>query len=206
MSNDGTLYVIAAPSGCGKTSLVHALVKNEDNIEISISHTTRAPRPGEQDGVDYHFVDENTFKKMIDNNEFLEYAEVFGHHYGTSKAWIADTLKKGIDVILEIDWQGARQIGRLFHHVKSIFVLPPSRQALRQRLELRQQDSEDVINNRMQQAISEMSHYNEFGYLVVNDDFDRALDDLRSILHSERLKRRYQSIKLDELLQHLLAD
>jgi guanylate kinase len=205
LSNEGTLYVIAAPSGCGKTSLVHALVKSEEGIEISVSHTTRPPRPGEQDGVDYNFVDEAAFKKMIDDKDFLEYAEVFGHHYGTSREWIAETLEKGIDVILEIDWQGARQIGQLFHHVKPIFIIPPSREALQKRLELRKQDSEEVIQGRMQQAISEMTHYNEFRYLIVNDDFDRALDDLRCILHAERLKRRHQAPKLKELLQHLLS-
>lgn len=204
MSKYGTLYVIAAPSGCGKTSLVHALVKGEDNIEISISHTTRAPRPGEQDGVDYYFIDESTFEKMVEAKDFLEYATVFGHSYGTSRQWIAATLDRGTDVILEIDWQGARQVGRLFHHVKSIFILPPSREALRQRLEARKQDSADIIEERMRQAIAEMSHYNEFTYLVVNDDFDRALNDLRSILHSERLKRNYQQPKLAKLLEHLL--
>ena len=204
MSKYGTLYVIAAPSGCGKTSLVHALVKGEDNIEISVSHTTRVPRPGEEDGADYHFIDEATFKQMVVAKDFLEYATVFGHSYGTSRQWIADTLDRGTDVILEIDWQGARQIGRLFHHVKSVFVLPPSREVLRQRLESRKQDSVEIIDGRMQQAISEMSHYNEFTYLVVNDDFDQALDDLRSILHSERLKRNYQEPKLAGLLEHLL--
>lgn len=205
MSSEGTLYVIAAPSGCGKTSLVHALVDGEDDIEISVSHTTRPPRPGEKDGVDYNFVDEATFQKMIENKDFLEYAEVFGHHYGTSREWIMQTLEKGIDVILEIDWQGARQIGQLFHHVKPIFILPPSLETLRQRLESRKQDSEDVIEGRMQQAISEMSHYHEFRYLVINDDFDRALDDLLCIVRSERLKRHHQAPKLKDLLRHLLG-
>lgn len=204
MSEDGTLYVIAAPSGCGKTSLVHALVASESHLEISVSHTTRAPRPGEVDGEDYHFVDEQTFKKMIAARDFLEYAEVFGHHYGTSRRWIADTLAQGVDVILEIDWQGARQIGQLFHHVKPIFILPPSRKALRERLESRNQDSKEVIDERMRQAISEMSHCHEFRYIIVNDDFKRALDDLRCILHAERLKRHHQESKLKALIAELL--
>ena len=197
--------MIAAPSGCGKTSLVHALVEHERNIEISISHTTRAPRPGEQDGVDYHFIDDTEFKRMVAANEFLEYATVFEHSYGTSRKWIADTLDKGVDVILEIDWQGARQIGHLFHNAKSIFILPPSLSALRQRLENRKQDSEAVIEGRMQQAISEMSHYNEFSYMIVNDDFDRALSELRAIVLAERLKREHQEIKLAGLLAELVG-
>ncbi len=205
MSNDGTLYVIAAPSGCGKTSLVHALVKNEKNIEISVSYTTRPARPGEQNGVDYHFVDDATFTKMIEDNDFLEYAQVFDYQYGTSRQWIIDTLNRGVDVILEIDWQGARQVGRLFHHIKSIFIIPPSRTALRQRLQMRKQDSEEVIERRMQQAISEMSHYHEFRYLIVNDEFERALDDLRCIVHAERLKQLYQVPALADLLESLLA-
>lgn len=196
--------MIAAPSGCGKTSLVHALVTSEEDIKVSVSYTTRPSRPGEESGVQYHFVDEATFQKMVDDQEFLEYAEVFGHHYGTSRKWIADTLAQGTDVILEIDWQGARQIGHLFHHVKSVFIVPPSLESLRSRLESRQQDSESVINARMEKAIEEMSHFNEFGYLVVNDEFDQALAELRSIVGSERLKRCYQEQKLSALLANLL--
>lgn len=203
MSKHGTLYVIAAPSGGGKTSLVNALVAGESNIKISVSYTTRPPRPGEENGVQYHFIDDVEFKCMVHDREFLEYAEVFGFNYGTSRRWIAETLEQGTDIILEIDWQGARQIGQLFHHVKSIFILPPSLEVLRQRLESRQQDSKEVIDARMAQAIDEMSHYNEFTYLLVNDDFEMALADLRSIVRAERLKRRYQEQKLSSLLEKL---
>lgn len=204
MNNYGTLYVIAAPSGGGKTSLVNALIDSEESVKISVSHTTRPMRPGEKDGEHYHFIDDDTFKRMIQEQEFIEYAEVFGHCYGTSRKWLMSQLDQGIDVILEIDWQGARQVGQLFHHVKSIFILPPSLETLRQRLESRKQDSPEVIDARMQQAIAEMSHHNEFAYLVVNEDFDLALADLRAILHAERLKRRYQERKLAKLLANLL--
>ena len=205
MSNQqGVLYVVAAPSGCGKTSLVHALVSSEENIQISVSHTTRPPRPGEKTGVEYHFIDDAQFQRMIDDKAFLEYAEVFGHFYGTSRQWIADTLEKGTDVILEIDWQGARQVGQLFHHVKSIFIVPPSLETLRSRLEARQQDSQEVINGRMDKAIEEMSHFKEFTYLVVNDVFEQTLEQLRSIVTAERLKCRYQEDNLAPLLAKLL--
>ena len=204
MSKYGTLYIVAAPSGAGKTSLVNALVAGDDALKISISHTTRPPRPGEQDGLQYHFVDQVTFEQMIQEQAFLEYAQVFGHYYGTSKQWISDTLEQEQDVILEIDWQGARQVGQIFHHVKTVFILPPSLKTLYYRLEKRQQDSKDIIDARMRQAIDEMSHYNEFEYLVVNDNFDVALADLRAIVTSERLKRRYQQKNLNALLEQLL--
>ena len=204
MNKYGTLYIVAAPSGAGKTSLVNALVAGDEALKISISYTTRPPRPGEQDGVEYHFVSESTFGYMIKEQVFLEYAQVFGHYYGTSKQWIADTLEQEQDVILEIDWQGARQVGQIFHHVKTVFILPPSLETLYYRLEKRQQDSKDTIYARMRQAIDEMSHYNEFEYLVVNDNFDAALADLRAIVTSERLKRRYQQKNLTALLEQLL--
>ena len=204
MNKYGTLYIVAAPSGAGKTSLVNALVAGDEALKISISYTTRPPRPGEQDGVEYHFVSESTFGYMIKEQVFLEYAQVFGHYYGTSKQWIADTLEQEQDVILEIDWQGARQVGQIFHHVKTVFILPPSLETLYYRLEKRQQDSKDIIDARMRQAIDEMSHYNEFEYLVVNDNFDAALADLRAIVTSERLKRRYQQKNLTALLEQLL--
>ena len=204
MNKYGTLYIVAAPSGAGKTSLVNALVAGDEALKISISYTTRPPRPGEQDGVEYHFVSESTFGYMIKEQVFLEYAQVFGHYYGTSKQWIADTLEQEQDVILEIDWQGARQVGQIFHHVKTVFILPPSLETLYYRLEKRQQDSKDTIDARMRQAIDEMSHYNEFEYLVVNDNFDAALADLRAIVTSERLKRRYQQKNLTALLEQLL--
>jgi guanylate kinase len=204
LSNYGTLYVIAAPSGGGKTSLVNALVDSENDVKISVSHTTRSMRPGEEDGVHYHFVNDDTFKAMVQDQEFIEYAEVFGHYYGTSRKWLMSQLDQGIDVVLEIDWQGARQVGQLFHHVKSIFILPPSLESLRERLESRKQDSPEIIDTRMQQAIAEMSHHNEFSYLIVNENFDLALADLRAILHAERLKCRYQERKLAKLLANLL--
>lgn len=205
MSKYGTLYIVAAPSGAGKTSLVNALVADDDALKLSVSYTTRPSRPGEQDGVQYHFVTEDTFAHMVKEQLFLEYAEVFGHHYGTSRQWIADTLEQQQDVILEIDWQGARQVGQIFHHVKPIFILPPSLEVLRQRLEARRQDSMAVIESRMRQAIDEMSHYNEFEYLVVNDNFEQALADLRAIVKSERLKRRYQQYNLAPLLVQLVS-
>lgn len=205
MNKYGTLYIVAAPSGAGKTSLVNALVAGDDALKVSISYTTRPPRPGEQDGVQYHFVTEDTFAHMVKEQLFLEYAEVFGYHYGTSRQWIADRLEQQQDVILEIDWQGARQVGQIFHHVKPIFILPPSLEVLRERLESRKQDSLTVIEARMCQAIDEMSHYNEFEYLVVNDHFDQALADLQAIVKSERLKRRYQQHNLVSLLQQLVS-
>ena len=204
MNKYGTLYIVAAPSGAGKTSLVNALVAGDEALKISISYTTRPPRPGEQDGVEYHFVSESTFGYMIKEQVFLEYAQVFGHYYGTSKQWIADTLEQEQDVILEIDWQGARQVGQIFHHVKTVFILPPSLETLYYRLEKRQHDSKDTIDARLRHAIDEMSHYNEFEYLVVNDNFDAALADLRAIVTSERLKRRYQQKNLTALLEQLL--
>lgn len=204
MNKYGTLYVVAAPSGAGKTSLVNALVAGDEALKISISYTTRPPRPGEQNGIQYHFVNEAVFAQMIKEQVFLEYAQVFGYHYGTSRQWIADTLEQEQDVILEIDWQGARQIGQIFHHIKTIFILPPSLATLRQRLDSRRQDSEAIIDDRMRQAIEQMSHYNEFEYLVVNDDFNKALADLQAILTSERLKRRYQQKNLGPLLEQLL--
>lgn len=204
MNKYGTLYVVAAPSGCGKTSLVAALIERFEGLQISISYTTRTQRPGEEDGVHYHFVSDEQFQTMVQEQDFLEYAKVFNHMYGTSRSWVSAQLEKGIDVILEIDWQGGRQIGQLFHHVKTIFVLPPSLETLRERLEKRQQDSAEVIDQRMAQAIEEMSHYNEFTYMVVNDDFEQALEDLSSIVRAERLKSRYQAKNQADLLAKLV--
>ncbi|MEC8427384.1 MAG: guanylate kinase, partial [Pseudomonadota bacterium] len=161
MSSLGTLYTVSAPSGAGKTSLVKALIENLSDIQVSVSHTTRAMRPGEQDGVNYHFVDRDQFVAMVNDNAFLEHAEVFGNMYGTSTQWVKDTLAQGTDVILEIDWQGAQQVRKLMPEVVSLFILPPSREELRRRLTGRGQDDESVIDGRMQEAISEMSHYVE---------------------------------------------
>ncbi len=178
----GTLYIVAAPSGAGKTSLLRELVKTMPNVTVSVSHTTRVPRPGERDGEHYHFVGVETFEGMISKGAFLEHARVFDHYYGTARAGIVDRLSADTDVILEIDWQGARQVRTAMPDSASIFILPPSRAALRQRLAGRGQDSADVIARRMRDAVAELAHYEEFDYLVINDDFETALADLRAIM------------------------
>lgn len=203
----GMLIVVSAPSGGGKTSLVNALLKSDESLCVSVSHTTRSSRPGEQDGVNYHFTDAANFKTLVAQGEFLEHAEVFGNHYGTSKSSVASNLAAGQDVILEIDWQGAQQIQASYGaELLSIFILPPSQEALRQRLRGRGQDDDEVIAARMATAISEMSHYRDYEYLVINDEFDHALADIRSILRSRRLQRGYQESHQQELLDSLLSD
>ncbi len=201
---NGTLYIVSAPSGAGKTSLLTVLLENADDIGVSVSHTTRAMRPGEQDGVHYHFVNENTFKQMIAQADFLEHARVFDHYYGTSQTAVMTQLASGQDVILEIDWQGARQIRERFADAVSIFILPPSKAALRERLTERDQDDGAVIARRMRDAEAEMSHYDEFDYVVVNDDFDTAVADLRTIISSQRLGIKRQRVQLKDLLADLL--
>lgn len=201
----GSLYVIAAPSGAGKTSLVKQLLETTDNIAVSVSHTTRQPRPGEVDGEHYHFVDIATFEKMRADQQFLEHAQVFDNYYGTSRQAVDSLLKKGMDVILEIDWQGAQQVRKLYPECCGIFVLPPSRQALDQRLRSRGQDDESIIQRRMQDAVAEMSHYQEFDYLVINDDFDEALDMLRAIILARRQRIDLQCLRQEQLLQDLLS-
>ena len=176
------LFIIAAPSGCGKTSLVKALLKNSKNLAVSVSHTTRKPRKGEIDGENYHFVSNETFEKMISNNDFLEYAEVFGNMYGTAKNNIYEKLDSDISIILEIDWQGARQVRQNMPEVISIFILPPSKNVLLERLTTRGQDDKATISERMENSEKEMSHYNEFGYLIINDQFDSALYNLKAII------------------------
>ncbi len=178
----GTLFIISAPSGAGKTSLVAEILKRVANIKASVSHTTRACRPGEQDGVNYFFVSKNQFQEMIKNADFLEHAEVFGNYYGTSQRWVRDSLADGTDVILEIDWQGAEQTRQQFPSSKSIFILPPSIQALEVRLNNRGQDDSIVINQRVAAAKDEMSHYAEADYVMVNDDFKLAIDHLEKII------------------------
>ncbi len=200
----GTLYIVAAPSGAGKTSLVKALVERLPGIEVSVSYTTRPPRPGERDGINYHFVDRETFQGMVARDEFLEHAEVFGNLYGTAKANILERLEKGVDVVLEIDWQGARQVREALPQAVGIFILPPSREALEERLRGRGQDAEEVIERRMREATEEMSHYREFDYLVINDRFEQALEGLCSIVVARRLRREVQQVKLRELLHHLV--
>jgi len=184
----GILFVVSAPSGAGKTSLVRALLAAEPGLRLSVSYTTRQPRPGEVDGRDYHFVSPGTFERMLEGGEFLESATVHGHRYGTSQKWITDELAQDHDVLLEIDWQGAQQVRRLMRGVVSIFILPPSFEALRTRLVGRGQDSEEVIAQRLAAAREEMSHGAEFEYAIINDDFDRAARDLTSIIRAERLK------------------
>ena len=201
----GTLYVVSAPSGAGKTSLVKAMLERDSGILVSVSHTTREMRPGEVDGVDYNFVAMDEFNKMIEAAAFLEFAEVFTNKYGTSQLWVQEQLDNGKDVILEIDWQGAQQIRRLMPECLSIFIVPPSKEALRERLNNRGQDSEEVIEHRMSEAVSEMSHYGEYDYLVVNDEFDTALNDLHSIFVAQRLKLDNQQDRQSELLTSLLS-
>lgn len=204
----GTLYIVSAPSGAGKSSLISAMLEKNPTyaMKVSVSHTTRCMRPGEQDGVHYHFVEKEHFEALIEQGEFLEYAEVFGNYYGTSRVWIERTLDKGIDVFLDIDWQGARQIRAQMPAAKSIFILPPSNGELERRLNTRGQDSEAVIAKRMAEAKSEISHYNEYDYLIVNDDFDTALVDFKAILRAERLKQDKQAAKYSGMLEALLAE
>ncbi len=182
----GQLYIFSAPSGAGKTSLVEALLKSTNGIAVSVSHTTRAMRPGEKDGVHYHFIDTVEFKKMVEAGAFLEDAKVFDNYYGTSQQAVEAQLRKGQDVILEIDWQGAQQVRKLMPYAISVFILPPSRDALEQRLNARGQDSAEIIARRMRDATSDMAHYVEFDYLIINDDFDEAAEQLRSIVLAQR--------------------
>jgi guanylate kinase len=199
----GTLFILSAPSGAGKTSLLKALREQDGELQVSISHTTRAMRPGETDGVHYHFVDHERFLHMVEAGEFLEHAEVFGNYYGTSEASVRAQLEQG-DLVLEIDWQGARQVRERFPEAISIFILPPDAQALRERLDARGQDSEEVIRGRMQQAVDEMSHCAEFDYLVINDIFDAALAELDCIVRSQRLRLARQSALHEERIHQLL--
>jgi len=202
----GTLFTISAPSGAGKTSLVNALLKDNDpRICVSVSHTTRARRPGEQDGVNYHFVDRDTFIAMRERGVFLESAEVFGNLYGTSAHWVQEQLDAGRDVILEIDWQGAAQVRERISPLKSIFILPPSLATLEQRLTSRAQDDEATIAGRMQQARDEISHYGDADYLIINEDFDRALEDLRAVFRAVRLEQTRQQHNNRQLLADLLT-
>ena len=204
MTSTGTLYTVSAPSGAGKTSLVNALIERCEGLQVSVSHTTRPMRPAEKEGVNYHFVSDNVFVDMLDRAEFLEHAQVFGNLYGTSSVWLEEQLERGLDVILEIDWQGARQVKQLLPETQSIFILPPSRQALQQRLSLRGQDDPGIIEGRMNAAVAEMSHYVESDFLVVNKDFDQALDELQCIVASQRLRTARQQEILPSMLQNLL--
>lgn len=200
------LYVIAAPSGGGKTSLVRALLKRDDQVSLSVSHTTRPPRPGEKNGIHYHFVTDQAFMSLVDQGEFLEHAQVYDHRYGTGRSSVEEKLARGLDVLLDIDWQGARQVRKAYPNAKLIFVIPPSIEALRKRLTARGQDSEEVIARRMSQARSEISHWNEFDHLIVNDDFDAALDDLHAIIRKGAPSRDVNEQKTAEILANLLEN
>ncbi len=200
----GTLYVISAPSGAGKTSLVKALIESTDGIKVSVSHTTRASRLGEECGVHYNFVDLDTFMDMIGRATFLEHAQVFDNFYGTCGNWVSEQLNLGTDVILEIDWQGALQVRKMIPDCVGIFILPPSHDVLEQRLQGRGQDDATIIARRMRDAENEMSHYAAFDYLVINDDFNQALDELRSIINCLRLRLLPQSQRHEQILDNLL--
>ena len=201
----GMLYIISAPSGAGKTSMVKALLEEVDFIEVSVSYTTRAKRPGEREGVDYHFVTQDKFKQMIADDVFIEYAEVFGNFYGTSKLRVREKLKAGIDIILEIDWQGAQQVRKQFEYCTTVFILPPSRHELLSRLNERGQDASEVIEKRMNEAIEQTSHYKEFEFLIVNDQFSHALGELKALVHAFRLRQTSQCRRHHTLIDALLA-
>jgi guanylate kinase len=196
----GNLFVIAAPSGAGKTSLVDALLKQDTNIRLSISYTTRAPRPGEVDGREYHFVDRATFERMIAAGDFLEHANVYGNYYGTSRRWIEEQLEGDQDVLLEIDWQGARQVKRLFPRMVGISIVPPSLDELRRRLQGRGKDAPEVIEKRMAGAREELSHVLEFSYIIVNERFEAALSDLQAVVRASRVTCAQQEVRLAKLI------
>jgi len=205
------LFIIAAPSGCGKTSLVEALIKKTKNLWVSVSYTTRPPRPDEVNGINYYFISNNDFDGMVNNGAFVEHAMVFDNHYGSSTKLIKDKLNEGVNVILEIDWQGARQVKENMPNAISIFILPPSKEALLGRLQQRAQDNDAIINKRMSDAQNQMQHFNEFDYLVINDDFNSALNDLNLIIcRADRDSERFsltlseQSKKYRKLLKKLI--
>ncbi|KPM82407.1 MULTISPECIES: guanylate kinase [Pseudoalteromonas] len=200
----GNLFILSAPSGAGKSSLISALLEKHSDMKVSVSHTTRSPRPGEENGVHYHFVSVDEFKALIEKNDFFEWAQVFDNYYGTSKQAIESQLEAGIDVFLDIDWQGAQQIRKLVDDVETIFILPPSKEELESRLNNRGQDSAEVIAGRMAKAQSETSHYNEYDYVVVNDDFDTALTEIETIVMAKRLSLKSQTVRHQALLENLL--
>ena len=197
----GTLFVVVAPSGAGKTSLVNELLKREPNIHLSISYTTRAPREGEQHGREYHFIDRAAFENMIASGDFLEHANVYGNYYGTSRRWIERELEGDHDVLLEIDWQGAHQVKKLFPQAVGISILPPSIEELRRRLEARGKDSRETIDRRMAEARNEISHALDFQYIIVNESFEVAVTDLQSIVRAARLSRPQQEARLAKWLE-----
>lgn len=208
MADRGSLIIVSAPSGAGKSSLINAMIsaRGQDKVQVSISHTTRSPRPGEVDGQHYHFVSQQEFMKLIDEHAFFEWAGVFGNFYGTSRHAVEDQLSQGVDVMFDIDWQGAQQIRKHEPDAISVFILPPSRAELEQRLRKRGTDSEDVIAGRMAKAVAEMSHVHEYDYVIVNDDFDQAREELTAIVVSSRLRRAGQSLRHKAMLNELLAE
>lgn len=207
MTTKGNLFILSAPSGAGKSSLISALLKQTSvrPMQVSVSHTTRDPRPGETNGQHYHFVSKEVFQQAIAENTFYEHAEVFGNYYGTSEIAIDQQLAQGIDVFLDIDWQGAQQVRMKKPDVTTIFISPPSKQELENRLRGRGQDSEEVIQSRMAQAQAECSHYQEFDYIIINDDFEQAQIDLTTIVNNQRLKRSQQAQQHQSLFEELLA-
>ena len=205
MSNKGKLFIVSAPSGAGKTSLVKALVDYNPQVVVSISHTTRKKRPGEIDGKDYIFIDVNQFEQMIEREEFIEYAKVFDNYYGTSESSVKQQLVKGLKVILEIDWQGAAQVRDRIQNAQSIFILPPSKVELEKRLRDRGQDSEEIIARRMRDAEAEISHYNEFDHVLLNDDFDLALLELTSLVVEGKGSQSISEDNLQALAAELLS-
>ena len=204
MAVSGNLFVISAPSGAGKTSLIRELIQANNKRKLSVSHTTRSPRDSETHGQSYFFISQDEFKEREQKNEFVESAEVFGNFYGTSRHYIEEQLQQGFDVFLDIDWQGAQQIKKQMPQAVMIYVLPPSQQALLERLQGRGQDSDDVIKLRMNKAISELSHHHKYEFIVVNDDFQQAFQDLETIIHSYHLKNAYQLEKQEDLIKNLL--
>ena len=199
----GKLYMITAPSGAGKTSLVKTLVNQNNNLCVSISHTTRPPRNSELDGVNYHFINNNEFMEMLSQGKFLESANVYGHYYGTSRTWVDEQLKSGNNVILEIDWQGARQVRDVLPNVCSIYILPPSLEALTKRLKDRGQDDDGTIENRMKEAQSVIAHVTEADFVVVNDEFELAIKNINAIINSQGLNKKLQELDLTNLIERL---
>jgi len=199
----GNLFIICAPSGAGKTSLVNALLEREPQIELSISYTTRPPRPGEAHGREYHFVSRETFLAMAQRGEFLESAEVHGNLYGTSQPWIDARRREGLDILLEIDWQGAQQVRRLIPEAVGVFILPPSLEILRKRLTARGQDSDEVIDQRLANAREEIAHVEEFDYVIINQNFDVAVVDLVSIVRAQRLRITAQLTRYRDLINSM---
>jgi len=208
VTTPGNLFILSAPSGAGKSSLIKALLSQESTrpMEVSVSHTTREPRPGENNGEHYHFISVDKFKALITKNELYEYAEVFENYYGTSETAIDIQLAQGVDVFLDIDWQGAQQVRMKKPEVTTIFISPPSKKELENRLRKRGQDSEKIIESRMSQAKAECSHYNEFDYIIVNNDFAQALSELTTIVNNQRLKYSQQSITHQLMFDELLKE